>query len=210
MHTVCYKGFTIAAEHPALWIDKGDQIVRDLVDVMTHRDISLDCLRHLLRSRERLIIGHYWLPDGRGCLMSVLTEPLTGARIRTRNDLTRFFGRDRGLPGLPGYMAAKDSPEYQPAKWLVRLIDGQFCRDIRARFVPFVDRLVAGHGASDDALVLVGHGGTFQRGLPMVLANVTTAQAARGFGYTGVVEAELRDGVLHCVSWCREPMEHRC
>ena len=134
MHTVCYKGFTIAAEHPALWIDKGDQIVRDLVDVMTHRDISLDCLRHLLRSRERLIIGHYWLPDGRGCLMSVLTEPLAGARIRTRNDLTRFFGRDRGLPGLPGYMAAKDSPEYQPAKWLVRLIDGQFCRDIRARY----------------------------------------------------------------------------
>src|SRR5439155_26737186 len=134
MHTVCYKGFTIAAEHPALWIDKGDQIVRDLVDVMTHRDISLDCLRHLLRSRERLIIGHYWLPDGRGFLMSVLTEPLTGARIRTRNDLTRFFGRDRGLPGLPGYMAAKDSPEYQPAKWLVRLIDGQFCRDIRARY----------------------------------------------------------------------------
>lgn len=134
MHTVCYKGFTIAAEHPALWIDKGDQIVRDLVDVMTHREISIDCLRHLLRSRERLITGHFWLPDGRGCLMSVLTEPLDGARIRSRGDLTYFFGLERGLPGLPGYMAAKDSPEYQPAKWLVRLIDGQFCRDIRGRY----------------------------------------------------------------------------
>jgi len=67
METVRYKGFTIAAEHPALWIDGGDQIVRDLVDVMTYRKISLDCLRHLIRSRERLITGHYWLPDGRGC-----------------------------------------------------------------------------------------------------------------------------------------------
>jgi hypothetical protein len=134
METVRYKGFTIAAEHPALWIDGGDQIVRDLVDVMTHRKITLDCLRHLVRSRERLITGHYWLPDGRGCLVSVLTEPLAGARIRSRADLTRFFGRERGVPGLPGYLAAKDSAEYQPAKWLVRLIDGQYCRDIRVRY----------------------------------------------------------------------------
>jgi len=134
MHTVRYKGFTIGVEHPALWVDKGDQIVRDLVDVMTYRNISVDCLRHLLRSRERLITGHYWLPDGRGCFMFLLTEPLTGARIRSRTDLTHFFGRERGVPGSPGYLAAKDSPEYQPAKWLVRLIDGQFCRDIRARY----------------------------------------------------------------------------
>jgi len=102
--------------------------------VMTHRNVSLDCLRHLLRSPERLIAGHYSLPDGRGCLMFILTEPLAGARIRSRTDLTRFFGRERGLPGFPGYTAAKDSPEYQPAKWLVRLVDGQFCQEVRARY----------------------------------------------------------------------------
>jgi hypothetical protein len=134
MHTLRYKGFTVAAEHPALWVDKGDQIVRDLVDIMTHRTISLDCLRHLIDSRERLITGHYELPGGRGCLMFVLTEPLGEAQVRSKEDLTRFFGRVRGLPGLPGYVAAKDSPEYQPAKWLVRLVDSQYCELVRARY----------------------------------------------------------------------------
>jgi hypothetical protein len=139
MQTVRYKGFTIAVEHPAVWVDHGDQIVRDLVDVMTHRETSLDCLRHLIASRERLVTGHYELPaDGlakkRGCLMFVLTEPLGAAQIRSKLDLTRFFGRELGLPGFPGYISGTDSPEYQPAKWLVRLVDGQFCENVRARY----------------------------------------------------------------------------
>jgi hypothetical protein len=134
MHTVRYKGFIVAVEHPALWVDKGDQIVRDLVDVMTHRGITHDCLRRLIDSRERLISGHYELPGGRGCLMFVLTEPLDEAQIRSRTDLTGFFGRERGLAGWPGHIAAKDSLEYQPAKWLVRLIDGQFCEQARSRY----------------------------------------------------------------------------
>jgi NADPH:quinone reductase-like Zn-dependent oxidoreductase len=32
------------------------------------------------------------------------------------------------------HVAAKDSPEYQPAKWLVRLVDSQFCENVRARY----------------------------------------------------------------------------
>jgi hypothetical protein len=139
MHTLRYKGFTVAAEHPALWVDKGDRIVRDLVEVLTRRSVTLDCLRHLIASRERLIGGHYHLPgnkliDTRGCLMFVLTEPLGERQIRSKFDLTRFFGREQGLPAMPGYVAAKDSPEYQPAKWLVRLVDGQFCENVRARY----------------------------------------------------------------------------
>src|SRR5262245_31438262 len=134
MHTLRYKGFTVCAEHPALWIDKGDQIVRDLVDVLTHSRVSLDCLRHLLASRERLIAGHYELPGGRGCLMFVLTEPLGQEQVRSKHDLTRFFGRDRGLPGMPGFQSAKHSPEYQPAKWLVRLVDSQYCPELRNRY----------------------------------------------------------------------------
>jgi hypothetical protein len=134
MDTVRYKGFHICVEHPALWVDKGDQIVRDLIDVMTHREITSDCLRHLIASRERLITGHYELPGNRGCLMFVLTQPLGAAQIRSKSDLTRFFGREHGFVGMPGYVAAIDSPEYQPAKWLVRLVDGQFCENVRARY----------------------------------------------------------------------------
>ncbi len=134
MHTMRHKGFSIALEHPTLWVDGGEAIVRDLVDVMTHPRITTECLRHLVRSRDRLIHGHYRLSDGRGCLMFVLTEPLGARQIRGKADLTAFFGRDRGITGWPGYVAAKDSPEYQPAKWLVRLVDGQICQQVRARY----------------------------------------------------------------------------
>jgi hypothetical protein len=134
MHRGRHEGFSIAVEHPALWVDGGETIVRDLVHVMTHPRITADCLRHLLRNRERLIQGHYRLPDGRGCFMFVLTEPLGEWQIRGKSDLTDFFGCERGIAGWPGYIAAKDSPEYQPAKWLVRLIDGQICEQVRARY----------------------------------------------------------------------------
>ena len=134
MHTVRHKGFSIAVEHPTLWVDGGEQIVRDLVEVLTHPRVTPDCLRHLLRSGQRLITGQYHLADGRGCLMFVLTEPLGEWQIRDKGDLTGFFGRERGIAGWRGYIAAKDSPEYQPAKWLVRLIDGQICQDTRARY----------------------------------------------------------------------------
>jgi hypothetical protein len=134
MPIVSHKGHRVAVEHPAVWVDRGERIVRDLIEVMTNRQITPECLEHLIDSRERLVTGHFELPDDRGCLMFLLTEPLGQAQIRTKRDLTRFFGRQRAFPGWPSYVAAKDSPEYQPAKWLVRLVDGQFCEQVRARY----------------------------------------------------------------------------
>ena len=134
MQTVRHHGVTVAIDHPALWIDKGDQILRDLVEVLNHPRITLACLRHLIANRERLIAGHYVVPDGRGCLMFVLTEKLGESQIRSKHDLTRFFGRTHGRAGSRNYVAAKDSVEYQPAKWLVRLVDTQYCEHVRARY----------------------------------------------------------------------------
>jgi hypothetical protein len=134
MTVVCHKGMRIAVEHPAVWVDRGERIVHDLVDCFTNRHITDGCLHHLIACRDRLITGHFELPSGRGCLMFVLTEPLGAGQIRSKYELTRFFGRERGFPGWPGHVAAKNSPEYQPAKWLVRLIDGQICEQVRARY----------------------------------------------------------------------------
>jgi len=134
MSVVCHKGYRIVVEHPAVWVDRGGRIVRDLVDCFTNRQITDECLEHLIDNRERLIAGHYESSDDRGCLMFVLTEPLGEAQIRSKYDLTSFFGRERGFRGWPGHVSAKDSPEYQPAKWLGRLIDGQFCEHVRARY----------------------------------------------------------------------------
>src|SRR4051794_6974282 len=102
MTAVCHKGIRIAVEHPAVWIDRGERIARDLVEVMTNYQITDECLEHLIASGNRLIAGHFDLPDDRGCLMFVLTESLGEGQIRTKHDLTRFFGRQRGFPGWPG------------------------------------------------------------------------------------------------------------
>jgi hypothetical protein len=134
MQSVRYKGITVAVPHPAVWIDRGEQIVRDLVDVFTHRDVSLQCLRHLIANRHRLISGVYQTRRNRGCLMFILTEPLESRQVRTKAELTRFFGQTRGRAGMASFVAAKDSPEYQPAKWLVRLVDAQYCEHVRARY----------------------------------------------------------------------------
>lgn len=134
MQVVRHQGLAVAVDHPAVWIDKGEQIVRDLIDVLAHPAVTTDCLRNLIAQRRRLVSGHYATPDGRGCLMFVLTEPLAGRRIRTKQDLIRFFGRSHGRPGGGSYIAAKDSAEYQPAKWLVRLVDAQYCDEVRARY----------------------------------------------------------------------------
>jgi hypothetical protein len=134
MQAFCHQGFAVSASHPAAWIDRGEQIVRDLVEVFAHPDITPGCLQHLIAHRERLIAGRYQEPGRLGCLMFVLTEPLGERQIRSKRDLVRFFGRERGFFGWFGHVAAKDSPEYQPAKWIVRLIDGQFCDKLRARY----------------------------------------------------------------------------
>lgn len=134
MHAVCQQGFAIHVEHPAVWIDKGQRIVCDLIDIFAHPDITPRCLRHLIANRGRLVRGSYEQHSGRGCLMNVLTEPLGKRRIRSKRDLIQFFGRQRGIFGWFGYVAAKDSPEYQSAKWIVRLVDGQYCNQVRARY----------------------------------------------------------------------------
>lgn len=84
----------------------------------------VNCLRHLQANRHRLIRRSYCGPGGRGCLMSLLSEPLPPeSRIDSKKALTRFFG-----DGDP------ESEEYQPARWLVRLWDRQVCSQVRARY----------------------------------------------------------------------------
>jgi len=81
----------------------------------------LKSLMHVRANRHRLIRGHY-RRDGKGCLFSLLSEPLPAdQQIFTRETLTRFF------TGISGEQA-RDLPEYQPARWLVRLVDGQDCQ----------------------------------------------------------------------------------
>jgi len=103
-------------------------VIRDLQYVFAQ--FPLASLLHLRASRHRLVRSHYHTTSG-GCLMYLLSEPLpVSQRIDSKEALTRFFAR---RDKVANYILAED-PHYQPAKWLVRLWDGQICADVRARY----------------------------------------------------------------------------
>ena len=87
-----------------------------------------------------------------------------------------------------------------------RMDCGESCREICDRVLALTNRLIEQFKDSDDAIVLVGHGGTFGHALPRVLANVSHDFAiAKGLSPTSIVESELRDGQLVCLSWDGSP-----
>lgn len=97
-----------------------------------------------------------------------------------------------------------------PDEWLAgkddrRIPGGESLNDMRARFVPFVQGLVARHRGTADGLVLIGHGGLYRWMLPEVVRGVDAAAfQAHGLGYAGCWVAELRDHGLACVAWREE------
>lgn len=80
---------------------------------------------------------------------------------------------------------------------------GERFADVRARFVPFVEGLVARHGAGAEEFVCVAHGGLYWTMLPLVLVDVDAERiAARGgFGHATHVIAEARPEGLVVVAW---------
>lgn len=80
---------------------------------------------------------------------------------------------------------------------------GERFADVRGRFVPFVEGLVARHGASAEEVVCVAHGGLYWTMLPLVLVDVDAEAiaASGGFGHGAHVVAEARPDGLLVVAW---------
>lgn len=84
-----------------------------------------------------------------------------------------------------------------------RLDGGESFLDMRARFLPFIERLTRTHGPAGGGAVLIGHGGLYRCMLPLVLVNVDAAFGlAHPIGPAGVVVTELGPDGLVCRSWC--------
>jgi probable phosphoglycerate mutase len=88
-------------------------------------------------------------------------------------------------------------------RWEQRIEGGESFAEMRDRFVPFLQEIIAQHKDSQGGLVLVGHGGLYQCMLPLVLVNVGPGIVHRHpIGTTGVVVAEPAQEGLVCLEWC--------
>lgn len=88
-------------------------------------------------------------------------------------------------------------------RWDRRIEGGESLNQIRERFVPFLEAVVAQHKDAPGGVVLVGHGGLYHSMLPLVLANVGLATVqGHPMGNTDVVVAEPGQEGLVCLEWC--------
>ena len=92
-------------------------------------------------------------------------------------------------------------------RWEQRIEGGESYLEVRARFVPFVEHLVAEHAGDPGSLILVGHGGLYQAMLPLVLGNVDRDfVSTHPIQNAGLIVAEAGEAGLICSMWCDTPL----
>ena len=91
-----------------------------------------------------------------------------------------------------------------------RIADGETLAELRARFGAFIRGLVEEHGETQSRIVLVGHGGLYRAGLPVVLERIDHAFPWEHFlHHCEMVKAETRGGKLWCTAWDRADLGWR-
>lgn len=84
-----------------------------------------------------------------------------------------------------------------------RIEGGESFNDLRARFVPFIDRLLAEHGDTSDQLLLISHGALLITMLSVMLANAEAVfDEWRPIPNTGTIVVERQAAGWVCVEWC--------
>ena len=80
--------------------------------------------------------------------------------------------------------------------------DGESFNDMKARFVPFIEGLIAQHKEHYADILLVAHGGLLLQMLPLVLANIDRAFTQQNhIKNCQLIMSELEDEQLICTAW---------
>jgi broad specificity phosphatase PhoE len=88
-------------------------------------------------------------------------------------------------------------------KFESKMPGGESFREIRERFVPFIDGLIQAGRNSNRNIILVAHGGLYLAMLPVIFRNIDFAFARQhGFPQAASAMAETRSDGLYCISWC--------
>jgi 2,3-bisphosphoglycerate-dependent phosphoglycerate mutase len=187
------------------------------------REISNRGLKHPLtekgRQQARALAAELRLAG----ITSIYTSPLLRA-VQTAEILSEALGVGFEITDALreydcGVLEGTSGPEtwaafwalreawYPGRQWERRIEGGESFLDMQARFVPFVDGLLAADDLPHKALVLIGHGGLYLSMLPLVLDNVDFDFVARQpFPNTGTVLAESGSLGLVCREWCGAPV----
>ena len=87
-------------------------------------------------------------------------------------------------------------------RWEARLEGGESFIDIRDRFGPFIEQLVADYGDTPANIVLMGHGGLYRLMLPLVLVNTDYDFVFhQPLNYTTHIVAEATPAGLTWINW---------
>jgi broad specificity phosphatase PhoE len=98
---------------------------------------------------------------------------------------------------------ARATHDWLEGKFDSRIEGGESFSDLRARFVPFIDRLVAEHGSTDHNLLLITHGSLLYLMLPLVLTNIDLASVGEyPMPNTGIIITEECVHGQVCLEWC--------
>lgn len=92
---------------------------------------------------------------------------------------------------------------FRRKRWDSRIEGGESLLDIRDRFMPFLNGVLAWGARRDERVILIGHGGLYLSMLPMTLANLDfELTASLPFPNTGYVLAETGPEGLTALEWC--------
>ena len=82
----------------------------------------------------------------------------------------------------------------------VRTKEGESFNDMKVRFMPFIEELIA---SDNGDVVLIGHGALYRFMLPELLTNIDADWAyPHPIGNTAYILAETSPEGLVCVEWC--------
>ena len=160
--------------------------------------------------RDRAITRIYTSPLLRAIQTAEILSEALGADFEITDALGEYdCGILEGTSGPETWAAflALREAWWPGRQWERRIEGGESFLDMQARFVPFVDGLLAADNQRDASLVLIGHGGLYLSMLPLVLVNMDFESAShQPFPNTGYVLAENSSQGLVCRQWCGAPV----
>ncbi len=137
------------------------------------------------------------------------TAEIIGARLDIQPQIA-----DALIEFDTGVLEGKSDPESWRAfneiflDWLLhknysrQFAGGDSFEAIRDRFLHFIQSLPPMNDAPDQALLFIGHGGTYLCVLPLILKNIDFEFVSRHYlSHTGMVIAENQNGELICRLW---------